>query len=401
MTALSCLELPATLTLFIASFDLVKDTLPADELATYCNSQTNRDSTAVVESIASSTRVTSDNVRNQLSAFQFSSILIQNQPELFSFQFTEVYLKHVVMSKLSQLQDFESVLLGLVQKLSRVRCLIYAVYMANNLENVKELRAQCMMYLFLEDIFRTCEIAMRASAAQGDDIVLNVDTDSDEIITINGFTDLKCCPNRSTDIRDAIATIEMKRPFSKKGLYKTPAFQPKQQFIGQALALMQMAPDASKLSFLTDVFALSVAYHVNGKVYLSRRVTDGKAFCLRLLLMCCNLSSDDWTKLIGDISVGIDFDEAVDPVPHSNGLNPITAERSVTRSVTRENERRVKSNGVSERKEHDTGCGTFEWEEDEEEWLEDITVVRRWEAKCKGDNFLGEDELRQHKRTML
>ena len=164
---------------------------------------------------------------------------------------------------------------------------------------------------------------------------------------------------------------------------------------------MQMAPNASKLSFLTDLFALSVAYHVNGKVYLSRRVTDGKAFCLRLLLMCCNLSSDDWTKLIGDISVGIDFDEAVDPLPHSNGLNPITAERSVTRSVTRENERRVKSNGVSERKEHDTGCGTFEWEEDEDEWLEDITVVRRWEAKCKGDNFLGEDELRQHERTML
>ena len=137
MTALSCLELPATLTLFIASFDLVNDTLPADELATYCTSQTNRDSTAVVESIASSTRVTSDNVQNQLSAFQFSSILIKNQPELFSFQFTEAYLKHVVMSKFSQLQDFESVLLGLVQKLSRVRCLIYAVYMANNLENVK------------------------------------------------------------------------------------------------------------------------------------------------------------------------------------------------------------------------------------------------------------------------
>ena len=214
---------------------------------------------------------------------------------------------------------------------------------------------------------------------------------------MNGFTDLKCCPIWSTSILDAIATIEMKEPFSKRGLCKTPAFQPKQQFVGQALALMQMAPCACKLSFLTHVFALSVAYHANGKVFLSKCVTDGTAFCLRLLLMCCNLSSDDWAGLIEADCVAMNFDEAVDTVPHSNSLNPTTAERSVTRSVTRDNEQRVKNNGVSESKEHDTCCGTFEWDEEEE----DITVVRRWEAKCKGINFLGEDELRQHNMTML
>jgi hypothetical protein len=341
MEALTCLVLPAPLNRFIASFDLVNETLPADVLATYCTSQTDRDSTAAVALIESSTHVTSNNVRNQLSAFKFSSISKPKRPELFSFEFTEVNLRNVVMSKLTQLRDIESVLLGLVQSLSRVRCLIYAVHMANDLENVRELRAQCIMYLFLEDIFRTCSIAMEVSTAQGDNIELNVDTDSGEIIPITGFTDLKCYPTGSTSILDAIATIEMTRPFSKSGLYKTPAFQPKQQFIGQALALMQMAPCACKLSFLTDVFALSVVYHANGKVYLSRRVTDGTAFCLRLLLMCCNLSSDDWAGLIQAHCVAIDFDEAVDPPPHSNSLNSITAERSVTRSVTRDNERRV------------------------------------------------------------
>lgn len=149
MTALTCLELPATLILFIESFDLVNVILPADDLAIYCASQTDRDSTAAVALIASSTHVTFNNVRNQLSAFNFSSISKPRQPELFSFQFTEVNLRNVVLPKLSQLRDFESVLLGLVQSLSRVRCLIYAVYMATDLENVKELRAQCMMYLFL------------------------------------------------------------------------------------------------------------------------------------------------------------------------------------------------------------------------------------------------------------
>ena len=114
MTALTCLELPATLILFIESFDLVNVILPADDLAIYCASQTDRDSTAAVALIASSTHVTFNNVRNQLSAFNFSSISKPRQPELFSFQFTEVNLRNVVLPKLSQLRDFESVLLGLV-----------------------------------------------------------------------------------------------------------------------------------------------------------------------------------------------------------------------------------------------------------------------------------------------
>ena len=111
-------------------------------------------------------------------------------------------------------------------------------------------------------------------------------------------TGLKCCHVGSICIQDAVATIEMKRPYSKTGIFQNPALQPKQQLIGQTLALTQMKLCDYKLSFLTDIFALSVMFHVHGKVNLSRRVTDGKAFCLRLLQMFCNLGDQNWAGLI-------------------------------------------------------------------------------------------------------
>ena len=127
---------------------------------------------------------------------------------------------------------------------------------------------------------QTCALPISANS---DNIELDVMTDGVPVHW-SGFTDLKCCHAGSTSIHDAVATIEMKKPFAKKGLFQTPALQPKQQLIGQALALMQKNPCAYKLSFLTDLFALSVMYHVDGRLYLSRRVSDGKSLCLRLLL---------------------------------------------------------------------------------------------------------------------
>ena len=148
----------------------VNDTLPVDELTIYCASQTGRDSTAAVALIASSAHVTSNNGPNQLSTFKFSSISNATRPELFSFEFDEADLRNVVMSKLSQLQDFEVVLSDLVQKLSRVRCIIYGLQMTPNLLKMNELRIQCILYLFLNDIFEACNIAMEVSNAQGDNI---------------------------------------------------------------------------------------------------------------------------------------------------------------------------------------------------------------------------------------
>jgi hypothetical protein len=87
-------------------------------------------------------------------------------------------------------------------------------------------------------------------------------------------------------------------------------------------------------------------------------------------------------------------------VPPSNSLNAITARGNITRSRARDIKERRKNNGASEEKEHDTGCSTFGYEE-EKEWMEDIAHMLRWEAKCLGYSYLGEDNLQQHNITML
>ena len=91
-------------------------------------------------------------------------------------------------------------------------------------------------------------------------------------------------------------------------LFHTSALQPKQELIGQALALMQRLPCIRY-----------VPCH-RGGIFI--KTSDRWTFCLRLLLMCCNLSIGDWVGLIPADCVLIDIDEADDPVPPSNSLNP-------------------------------------------------------------------------------
>ena len=70
-----------------------------------------------------------------------------------------------------------------------------------------ELRIQCIMLLFVNETFRICSIELEASAANSDNIELDVMTDGVPVHW-SGFTDLKCCHAGSTSIHDAVATIE-------------------------------------------------------------------------------------------------------------------------------------------------------------------------------------------------
>ena len=71
-------------------------------------------------------------------------------------------------------------------------------------------------------------------------------------------------------------------------------------------------PPAYHLSYLTDIFALSVMYHVDRKACLSTRVSDAKAFCLRLVLMCCGLNRDELESLIPAEMTNVDLEEEDD-----------------------------------------------------------------------------------------
>ena len=365
-------------------------------LERYCQVTSERQSAAAIEDFVSSSRISSTGSAKVLNKCKYMDLSPNSRPVFLYFDFNEVALETLLSLKFPSLA-LSDVLSDLTDKLTQLRSIIHSITWVDGVSDDarwSESRIQCMMMLFLNHTLKVCADHMEATAANADEIYLRLDYDG-TTVTWNGHADLKCCNCQKTDNDEADATFEMKVPFGRDGLYRSQAPQPKQQLLGQAMGLRQ-ASSASRiynLLYLTDIFALSVMYYIEGKAYLSKCVTDAKAFCLRLLLMCHNFSPDEWNTLIlaGASAVDIEMvDSNVSPI-NSNRSNtrahgytgPVT--RSKTNSDGNENARRVIH-------------GTFGCEEEEaqERRQADIAHVLRWEAKCLGYKYLEDHEMKQH-----
>jgi hypothetical protein len=374
-------------------------------LERYCELRSERQSAAAIEDIVSSTQISSTGGTKVLNRFQYMDIPLKSRPDFLSFDFDEVVLETLLSSKFPSLA-LSDVLSDLAEKLTQLRSIIYSITWVDGVSNNarwSESRIQCMMMLFVNHILKACAGHMEATAANRDKITLNLNSHDGTTVLWKGYADLKCCNSQLTGIDEAYATFEMKVPFSKDGLYGSAALQPKQQLLGQAMGLRQ-SPSASRiynLLYLTDIFALAVMYHIEGKAYLSKRVTDAKAFCLRLLLMCHNFSPDEWDTLIlaGASAVDIAVAPAVDIHMVDSNVSPINSNRSNTREHRRTGPvTRSKKNSDGNENAHRVIYGTFGCEEEEaqERRQADIAHVLRWEAKCLGYKYLGDHEMKQH-----
>ena len=335
-----------------------------------------------------------------LNKFQYNSISLSHRPEFLSFKFNDGILEEILAPKFPSI-DFHQVLDDLALKLTKLRCIMYSSKWIHECSVLKESRAQCIMQLFLMDFFLACAPSMEVAAANDDLIELTVITHDNPVESVkwSGSTDLKCSQIGSMTIKEATATLEMKTPFNRAGLYSTTAMQPKQQLLGYAMGLKEIDTSCLyKLSYLTDFFAISVMYHVEKKAYLSERVTGAKGYCLRLLLMCCgDLSIGELTQLLGVEAHPIVLDDIDDTVPPPSNVDP-SAYRSATARgpVTRSQ----KNGGGAHEKQ--VACGSFRCEEEEahEQRLVEYTDVKRWQAKLQGCKFLGLEEMWQHNRIM-
>jgi hypothetical protein len=117
-------------------------------------------------------------------------------------------------------------------------------------------------------------------------------------------------------------------------------------------------------------------YHLENKAYLSERVTEVNAFCLRLLLMCCgDLSLGEWESLM-----------------LADTLTAALSDEDDTVSLA--------SINLGDHKGH-VACGTFGCDEDaHEQRLADAADALRWEAKSDGVKYLGYHEMEQHNSLM-
>jgi hypothetical protein len=243
-------------------------------------------------------------------------------------------------------------------------------------------------------------IASSANRGEINAIELTVTAPDASTTVWNGFTDLKCCIRSTIDINEAISTLEMKVPFDSHGLYRSAAPRPKQQFIGEAMGLLQGSPNcAYNLSYLTDIFALSVMYYTGVEAYLSNRVTDANEFCLQLLLMCCgDLSSDDWKGLmLADTVIPIDFIVSDEDDIVSNEDDTVSNPEAASRGPTTLSQ----TMGGGGHK-GNVACDTFgcKQEEAHERRLADFADMQRWEAKREGFQYLGFEEMQQHNSIM-
>ena len=382
----------------LASCNLLLDyDIPVNDLRDHCAHRNDRGSLLATAEIVSDQN-TSAGGRKPLHKFKYKDLSPETRPDFLSFGFDDTILEAKVKSKLLFL-DFDIVLQDLTSQLTQLRSIIYSIKKLEGLSPTavwNELKVQCMMMLFLNYTFAACGSVVRAKAANNLPIQL-----IDGFVTWEGMADLTCSNVEEVTIEEATATLEIKVPFNQSSstLYKSKALQPKQQLLGQAMGLRQLKPSRLyNLSYLTDIFALSVMYHVNGRAYLSTRVSDAKAVCLRLLLMCCNLTCDEWELLISTELTPVDIEDDDDTVSLASGnpntSNPLAHQshasvRPVTRSQTNYDGEHRKRGKVS---------GTFGDEEEEahEQWQKEIADVLRWESKCLGYSYLGIEEMRGH-----
>ena len=370
-------------------------------LADYCSLRSGRQSIDTIKLILSTVRSTSVVATKELSKFLYISLPESRRPDFLSFNIDEVALERMMVSKFPSI-NFHQVLNVFTEKLSQLRSIIYGCMQSVEV-SMREMRVQCIFQLFLTDLFKACAPSMEVSAANRDSIELRVTDRDDQEVQWNGFTDLKCTNKDTTEIKTATATIEMKVPFNQDGLYKTEALQPKQQLLGCAMGLNEMTlielgHAEHKLSYLTDLFAISFMYYIDKKAYVSKRVTDTKGYCLRLLLMCCgDLSVMEWAELLGVEGQPIIVEDINDTVHPPSNIGPsaypsATARGPVTCSL----------NNCGGTVEKQVARGTFRCEEEEkrERDLAEYTHAMRWQAKLQGYKYLGFDDMSQHSSIM-
>jgi hypothetical protein len=177
------------------------------------------------------------------------------------------------------------------------------------------------------------------------------------------------------------------------------------------MGLLQNSGRPFHLSFVTDLVAIAVLHHSAGRevhsagrevhsagrevhsagiAHLSRRITDGKQYCLVLLLMCCDLGEDEWDQLGAGRSSHHESVLDEEEVSSTTGVDEEVGASATSTSLLTRSKSRVTVPGAESQLSYSLGPDV---EEARERRLADISNMNRWQAKRTGVPFLGQDEL--------
>jgi hypothetical protein len=378
---------------------------PDLNVETYCKARNTRNSVEVVSEMSSGHSAIGP---LKFTKFKLSAMPSSQRPILRSFAHNAHKLENIVKKKFSG-DDFAAFMSDLETKLDEVRAIVFSIsWVEGTFDNAvwPESRLQMLLQLFLDYMFKawfgeTSSTLLRASSATDYDIQLTVQSDSGgEDVEYAGHSDIRVDMNSGANSFPE-NTVELKVAFGtgNSRLYHSEASPAKQQFLCQSMGLLQMSGKSCSLSYLTDLMAISVLHLrtgdenlMAGQAHLSKRVTDGRQYCLLLLLMCFEVRESDWTSLGADhnsLLVVLDDEEAAS----TTGFE----EKIVNKPSSKHNTRSGKGGGEAGSGRSRTLIPIVDGnEEAEERRLANILTMNRWQAERTGVPFLCQKELKDN-----
>jgi hypothetical protein len=217
---------------------------------------------------------------------------------------------------------------------------------------------------------------------------------------INGFSDLILGKTDEFGLADALCIFELKAP--ETAMYHSGAYAAKDQLLFELEMVGQMHENGMLLGGLLDMFSIAVAVRLvneDGKIffYMSNRVTESRAFLLRLLLLLCKDKDEVWTELPVFSTVEIPLPIADDGGADDGGAGARESQEDREKEEKADvGEKSSRSLRFSDRKGRARAAGGVSIVVVEEipnpifkeEYDEEVSRMLSWDAKRKGLTLL-------------
>ena len=292
--------------------------------------------------------------------------------------------------------EIEKFLKDYRKSLDKVRQMLYHIRRTRSIREVDEL--QKIAALFLEDFTQYFHPNALTLAGQGiplvGELMVGIATEMSEKKII-GYSDLILCKTGGFGLADALCIFELKAP--EIAMYHSGAYAAKDQLLFELEMVGQMHKNGMLLGGLMDMFSIAVAVRLvnedGNAFYMSKRVTESRAFLLRLLLLLCKDKDEVWTELPVFSTIEIPLPIADDGGAGAGagaGESQEDREEEEKPDVGEKSSRSLRS---SDRKGRDRAAGgvsrvvipnpIFK-----EEYDEEVSRMLSWDAKRKGLTLL-------------
>jgi hypothetical protein len=181
---------------------------------------------------------------------------VDSRPKFKSRKIDDVVLEEIVKDKFI-FGSFDNFLLHLTIQLDKLRSVIYYRNDVYNSLWRETAHNQPMMQLFVTYLLKKWNSPLNVTNYESLSIGYN---------NWVGKTDLYIFSKESEgNIYESKAIIEMKVPFDSNSLYCSKALKSKQQLLGQSVGVLMNNPkNHHSISYLTDIFAISMLFQIKG-----------------------------------------------------------------------------------------------------------------------------------------